>query len=48
MKFSFDIKNDKECCHLIIGPIKIGQKKFKNDCPETPGPILKDLGPKNW
>ena len=48
MKLSFDIKNDKEFCHFIIGPSKIGHNEFKNDCPETPGLILKDQGPKNW
>ena len=48
MKFSFDIKNDTECCHFIIDPSEIGHKEFKNDCPETPEPNLKDQGPKNW
>ena len=47
MKFSFDIKNDKECCHFIISPSKIVPKEFKNDFHETPGSILQDQGPKN-
>ena len=48
MKFSFNIKNDKECSNFIIGPSKIGRKAFKNDCQETPEPILKHQGPQNW
>ena len=36
-----------ECSNIIIDPSKIGRKAFKNDCPETPGPIIKDQGPKN-
>ena len=43
MKFSFDIKNDKECCHFIISPSKIGHKEFKNDCSETSGPTTQKL-----
>ena len=46
MKFSFNIKNDKECSNFIIGPNEIVRKAFKNDCPKTPGPILKKKGPK--
>ena len=48
MKFAFNIKYDNECSNFIIGPSKIGHKAFKNDCPETPDPILEDQGPKNW
>ena len=42
------LENNKECCHFISDPSKIGLDEFKNDCTQTPRLIFKVTEFKNW